>query len=912
MSHSYEVSFISNARSCSRRDTEALLMSDCRSGNVKCQLGYSCKSIQISGQAGSNIYNSQQLNKRSLLPILPLAPGQFDLMIIGDRPFAEDDDRDLPFQDEPSELITDFLIKAGFDLTRVYFTKLVKCRPKPKVKPTVTQFNTCRDEYLRKEIELIQPKVVILVGAEALRAFNLGGNGSINSIHGKVFEANFAGWDDGPLFKVIPTVNPAVFLYRPNDKLRARVQHDYLVAKSVLDGKPLEDHFVPDWHLINTPEKLEWLAQEIEKTNLIGFDSEYYNPLGRNGSPQKTKLLCIQFAWGWNNTAVIPIYKHNPEAPTEQEIHALPAFGAENHELLTKFMKRIMENPNITKAIHNFKGDDNQIRFHYGVKLKGYRLDTMVMKHLMDENPPSDLKFLCDLEFSWGDYSAKLRDITGHGKKPKATFDKVPDDILWPYGATDALGHYRLAVVYADRLKNKHPNLWKFYQEESHGLLKALAKCEYKGQCVNKEAHDTLFIEFETEQKNLLAKMRGYLSKPDFNPSSNPQVIQAFFGLGVKSVDLEDDTASSGYRADKNKLTDLAEKKGQVGIFATDIMTYRNRTKMISTYLVNVKEDMDYDGRLRYTFFQAGPVTGRLSNRMFQQMMKVDESKVLDADEKYIRWANRKDKPVMRDMFCAPPGYKYIYGDFSQIELWILAILSQDKEMLRILNGGGDLHRATAYEFLCSVWSGLKEEDIIKFNRTEVGKRVNFGLAYGSEGHALVKTGKWKDKNGREKNFTWDMLNQGMERWKQRFTGVGQFIDLMPDIVRSYGCVATNVFGRERHFGPVLNSSRAGEIAAAERECINFFIQSAASCLTNRTIIRVDETLDKYDISDNIVCLVNTVHDSVAYEVRDDYVDWFVAALGAISMQPWPQLHNNKFKMDIGLGETWTDAEMTA
>ena len=68
------------------------------------------------------------------------------------------------------------------------------------------------------------------------------------------------------------------------------------------------------------------------------------------------------------------------------------------------------------------------------------------------------------------------------------------------------------------------------------------------------------------------------------------------------------------------------------------------------------------------------------------------------------------------------------------------------------------------------------------FNRAEVGKRVNFGLAYGSQGHALVKTGKWKDENDVERSFTWDMLSEGLARWKARFTGVGEFIDNTPDL----------------------------------------------------------------------------------------------------------------------------------
>jgi len=200
---------------------------------------------------------------------------------------------------------------------------------------------------------------------------------------------------------------------------------------------------------------------------------------------------------------------------------------------------------------------------------------------------------------------------------------------------------------------------------------------------------------------------------------------------------------------------------------------------------------------------------------------------------------------------------------------------------------------------------------ISKKNRTEVGKRINFGLAYGSEGHALVKTGKWYDANNVERQFTWDMLNAGMARWKTRFSGVGHFIDYMPDLVRSYNGTATNVFGRERHFGTVLNAANDWERQAAERECINYFIQSVAGNLTNRMIIAIDRVLESQGVDEESICLVNTVHDSMAYEVREEYVEWFQQVIEALSSVPVPQLFNNTFRVDVGVGQSWREAEMS-
>jgi DNA polymerase I-like protein with 3'-5' exonuclease and polymerase domains len=234
--------------------------------------------------------------------------------------------------------------------------------------------------------------------------------------------------------------------------------------------------------------------------------------------------------------------------------------------------------------------------------------------------------------------------------------------------------------------------------------------------------------------------------------------------------------------------------------------------------------------------------------------------------------------------------------------------------MLRQLSTeDGDVHAATTYEFLAPQWKGYTEAMARKdkFNRTEVGKRVNFGLAYGSEGHALVNTGKWKDWDGKERPFSWDMLNVGMRRWKERFWGVGKWIDAVPDAVRMTGSTATNLFGRERHFGGQLTQRNDYERGKAEREAINFFIQSVAASITNRTLIEIDRLFTKYDISDNEICLVNTVHDSVAYEVADHLVDWFKEALDIISSRVIVEL-GSAFKIDLGVGPTWAAAEMAA
>ena len=871
---------------------------DCRMSltGTLCRLGgLGAGNVEMRGNTAANIKASQDADKKMCEDVPALGPGQYDVMIIGEYPSLTDDKMDIPFQDNASKMVIDYLETAGHDLSRVYMTKLVKCAPPKKRKPAGGEQKICRDTYLREEIDLIRPKVVMCIGVPSLKAFNLTGVGGINAIHGRVFDETFGGWDDGPTFKVIPTLNPATFFYKQNDKLRARIGHDYLVAWQVANDVPVTPHFTPEKvDIIDSMEKLEWLERELKAAPMFAFDTE-----SALLNYRKVPILSVQISWGWDKTAVVPIHMHDPDAPEDQEFHVKPAFGTTHRKEVTAFFKSVFEDPNISKAAHNFKYDLNVMRWHFGVEVNGFLIDTWVQKHLMVEDPPSGLEFCCDLELAWGDYSGPRRKITGSGKKLTASFDKVPDAILWPYGGTDALGTYRLACVYTEGLKEDHPNLWQFYIDESEPLIKTLARAEYKGALLDHAVMDLLEEEWENELAELLTKMQR-ITNPDFNPSSNPQLILAFNNLGV-TIELEDPKAAHGFSANKEKLLNLSEshKDKRVVTLAEGVMDFRNRRKMLSTYMKNARQDEDADGRLRYQWTQAGPVTGRLACSFFQQVPKIDEDRV------------RKGKPIMREMFVVPDGYQYVYGDYSQVELRILAIITNDAEMLKQLGtDDGDLHGATTYEFLEPVWPGYTEAMARKdkFNRTEVGKRVNFGLAYGSEGHALVKTGKWRDAQGKERAFTWDMLTVGMARWHDRFTGVRDWIKSVPDDVRMAGSIATNVFGRERHFGGQLTQHNDYERGAAERQAINFFIQSAASSITNRTLIEIDRMLTRHNVSDTDVCLVNTVHDSVAYEVADHLVEWFQEALNTISNRVIAEL-GATFKIDLGVGQTWAEAE---
>jgi DNA polymerase-1 len=811
-------------------------------------------------------------------------------MIIAESPGRLEESVQIPLMDEPGELLVKFCQKAGLNPNRVYVTYMVKCNP-PRPKATVKEINLCREAQLFPEIKAVDPKVVMLLGNVALRAFNMHNLGSMNSIHGQVFERVLPGDDaTSTPYKVIPTFNPASFVYRPNPRLQQRTAEDYHNLKRVVGDLPMNGESKADWKLIDTLDKVKWLVDKLSSSTVFACDTESVAlPWYRN------RMLGMSFCWEYpGNPVTVPFLKHDPASSKENAL--IEVFPQADRELVRELIRSVLENEGIQKIFHNYKYDACVLRKWAGINVKGFIRDTMVLHHLQHEEGSHKLEDLADEEFNYGDYSAGIRAITGVGKKLIKTYDYVPDEILWPYAATDAEATFRLNEVYSKRFEDK-PHLWKIYLEESEPLLKALVKAEWSGHKLDQAVIPPLKTEYEDRQITLLTDMRA-LTHPDFKPLSTPQVVKAFIDLGLEDK-IKCKKAASGYKADKNVLAELQDTVP----LASMLMKYRGNRKIISTYLDNAANDIDDDGRIRYSWFP-GTVTGRLHCRFFHQIPKADPGRI------------EQGLPVMRDMFIVEPGFTMVYGDYSQVELRILALESQDVEMLRLMNDPTqDLHAATTFEFLRRVWPGYTEDmaRADKYNRTEVGKRINFGLAYGSVGHSLVNTGKWRDRKGMERAFSWDMLNEGMARWKARFPQVMQYLEDVPTNARRNKGIVYNCFFRERRLGGRLSLSDKYKRGDAEREAVNFPIQSAAGSITNRTIGLVNRVLedfiDKGQLREDDVRLINTVHDSVAYEVRDRYVDWFSKVLKQVGERPIPELHNQSFKLDLGTGQTWTQAE---
>jgi DNA polymerase I len=838
------------------------------------------QTVQLRGASLSEVFAERRDNVKR----------EFNTFIIGEAPGAKEDETGLPFQGKAGQLLLEYVTLSGLNPDRTYITNLVKCRPPKNRKPASKEKQACR-VHIEQELLQHKPKVIILLGASTLSLFNLDKLGGIKSIHGQLYEKELPSSEGGPVFKIIPTFHPAAFLHRPNPKLQRRVRDDYIFARRVLEATEGErvyhTHYTAPYTVIDSLSSLDEMVEAIVAKGAFAFDTE-----SPNAEFLKSPLITAQFSIGNGQTWVLPFYNHDPEG---LDWKLKSGFGASSNGQVVERLRRIFESPDIAKVAHNIKYDRNVIRRWLGLECDGWWWDTMCMHHLLDCYRPHSLEELADIEFAVGNYSERLHDIVGRGRDLIKTFDHVPDSILHPYGATDAEMTWRLFEVYGPALQKK-PNLFKLYEEETHDILHSLAQAEWDGVYIVKDTVKALGDEFDGEIEALRAEARN-LTTPKFNPGSHDAVAKALIELGFSEQVIKKETAK-GFSTSKDILSEIDHPLADV------VIKYRHLTKFKSTYVDYALQAVDDKDRIRVSFNPHGTTSGRLSCSFLHQIPNSEQERI---DGK---------KLLMRDMFGEEDDFVFFYADYSQIELRIFAILTGEVELINSLyksrtednsDKDSDIHKLTAAGAL-----GIKPEEVSDFNRTHVGKRLNFGTIYGSEGYSVAK-GLFENPNRNNKK---EVI--GIERalnfvrsFRAKYSKVNEFLENTPDLARCQGGLLRSVFGREMLVHG-LNDEYQKTREHAERTATNFRIQSPAGAITLRTINLVAKLLKHYNVGSDLIRFGNTVHDSISYGVRKDMVDWFTPVFKQIAQRQIPEIDNYYFPVKVGIGKTWSEAELSA
>jgi DNA polymerase-1 len=484
--------------------------------------------------------------------------------------------------------------------------------------------------------------------------------------------------------------------------------------------------------------------------------------------------------------------------------------------------------------------------------LESYVLDSTASRHDMDSLA---LKYL-------GHKTIKYEEVTGKGKA-QINFSEVPVDQATAYAAEDADITLRLHEHLWPRL-NEAPALAKLYQEIELPLVPVLARMEREGVKID----TTMLRQQSTElaKRMLELEQEAYtLAGQTFNMASPLQIQEILFGK-LKLPVLKKTPKGQPSTAEE-VLTELALDYPLPRV----ILEHRSIAKLKSTYTDKLPEMVNArTGRVHTSYHQAVAATGRLSSS--------------DPNLQNIPVRTEEGRRI-RQAFVPEPGWKMVSADYSQIELRIMAHLSQDEGLLKAFASGADIHRATAAEVF-----GFAPEQVTDDQRRSA-KAINFGLIYGMSAFGLAQQLKIERS----------AAQQYIDLYFARYPGVKAFMDRTRAQAHEDGFVET-VFGR-RLYLPEINVSNQARRQYAERTAINAPMQGTAADLIKRAMIAVDRWLQTERPP---VRLIMQVHDELVFEVREDAVAKAKTAIRA-AMTGVAELRV-PLVVDIGVGANWDEA----
>lgn len=594
--------------------------------------------------------------------------------------------------------------------------------------------------------------------------------------------------------------------------------------------------------LLGEADLLRWL-NTLQEAKLFCLDTETTAL-----DPMAARLVGLSFAVKAGRAAYLPLAHRYPGAPAQID----PA------QALAR-LKPILENPRHAKVGQNLKYDWHVLKNH-GIDLAGIAHDTLLQSYVLEAHERHDMDSLAARHLN--EKTLTYEEICGKGAK-QIGFDQVGIEQATDYAAEDADITLRLHEALYPRIAAEE-RLHRIYRDIEMPLLAILARMERHG--VKLDAARLRRQSGELAQTMLELETKAYAAAGQpFNLNSPKQLGEILF----KNLQLPviKKTATGAPSTDEEVLEKLAENYPLPRI----LLEYRGLAKLKSTYTDKLPGLIRPDtGRVHTTYAQATAVTGRLAS----SDPNLQNIPIRTAEGRKIRAA-----------FIAEPGCVLVSADYSQIELRIMAHLSNDAGLVHAFLNDADIHTATAAEVL-----GLAPADVAPEQR-RMAKAVNFGLIYGMSAFGLAA------QLGIERSAAQGFI----DRYFGRFPGVADYMARTRDQARAQGYVET-LFGR-RLYLPEIGSRNPARRQAAERAAINAPMQGTAADLVKLAMIAVQSWIDREGLASHIIL---QVHDELVLEVPEAELDTIRARLPAL-MCDVAELRV-PLKVELGVGPNWEEA----
>jgi DNA polymerase-1 len=598
-------------------------------------------------------------------------------------------------------------------------------------------------------------------------------------------------------------------------------------------------------HLVDTEEALDALVRRLESAEAIAFDVETTST-----DQMQAELVGIALAVQPGEGYYIPVG------------HRTPGVGQLPLEMVIERLRPALTNPTIKKVAHNIKYDAI-ILARYGLNVTPLSFDTMIAEWLCTPGASRGSLGLKSLAFLRLDVEmTPIEDLIGKGAK-QITMDLVPVERVTPYAAADADVTLRMVDLLEADMQSQ--GVWELFQEVEMPLVPVLAAMEQAGVLVDVELLAAMSDEFGERLSGTatnIYELVGYT----FNINSTQQLSDALFGKLMLPTQGMRKTKSGHYSTAAGVLEELVEAHPVVPL----ILEYREIDKLKSTYLDALPRLVNPEtGRIHTSYNQTGTVTGRLSSS--------------DPNLQNIPIRTELGRRV-RDAFIAAPGHKLLGADYSQVELRILAHVSEDPGLIAAFQEDLDIHASTA----AAVY-GVPIDQVTREQRS-FAKSVNFGLMYGMGAFRL----------SRDSGLTLAEAENFVRGYFERFPRVKGYLEATRRQATEHGYVET-LMHRRRYF-PIFQREKASSQrrAAAEREAINMPIQGTAADIIKVAMINLHRELIARGLHGMMTL---QVHDELVLEVPDEEVAETAELVKSVMMDAYPLIV--PLKVDISIGAHW-------
>ena len=590
------------------------------------------------------------------------------------------------------------------------------------------------------------------------------------------------------------------------------------------------------YQLVQHPKERKLLLENLLKQRSVCFDTETTSL-----DVQKADLVGLAFSY----KPGLAYYVHLPQ---RQEKTILEEF------------RPFFEHPEIEKIGQNLKYDLSVLH-QYNMPVNGPLFDTMLAHYLINPDMRHNMDIMAETYLNYQPQS--IEELIGKKGKNQKTMREVDPVLAAEYAGEDADITLRLAQVFKEKLGDS--SAAKVLAEIETPLVKVLAKMEMEGINLDREALSRLSEELAEDIANLDREIHELSGNPDFNIASPRQLGEVLFGE-MELIAKPKKTKSGQYATGEDVLQDLAKDHEII----QKILDYRQMVKLKSTY-VDALPDMvsDVTGRIHSSFNQAVAATGRLSSN--------------NPNLQNIPIRTKRGQEVRKAFIPRDANHVILAADYSQIELRLIAQLSQEKTMMEAFINGEDIHAATAAKVF-----GLPLEEVSREMRSNA-KTVNFGIIYGVSAYGLSQ----------QTSLSRGEASDIIKSYFKTYPGIRDYIEAQKELAREQGFVET-MLGRRRYLKDI-NSRNAVVRGHAERNAVNAPIQGSAADIIKIAMINIDQALAPFKTK-----MLLQVHDELVFDAPKEELEE-VTALIVDKMQTAVKTEV-PLLVESGYGANWLEA----